>query len=61
MSRWLVDVDRLLASHLIPLHVSLKLLVFVREHELVRQVILVEVVDKIPETLLVLLFRPEEV
>ena len=48
-----MDVDRLLASHLIPLHVSLKLLVFVREDELVGQMVLIEVIDQVPEALLV--------
>lgn len=59
MCRWLVDVDGLLAAHLVPLHVPLKLLVLVREDELVGQMILIEVIDQVPEALLVQIIAAE--
>ena len=51
----------LLRFRLVLLAILFESPVFIWENELVRQVILVEVVDEIPEALLVLLFRPEEV
>ena len=55
------DAHGLFAASFVALQVPLKLFVLVGQHELVGQVIFVEVVDKIPETLLVLLFRTEQV
>ena len=49
-----MNMDRFLAPYFIPLHVSLKLLVLVRKDELVWQMVLIEVVDQVPETLLVM-------
>ena len=51
----LEDLYLFLRAGLIALHVPLELLIFVGQNELVRQVILVEVVNKIPKSLLVLL------
>ena len=55
-----LDCNRFFASCLIPLQVPLELLVFIRQHKLVWQVILIEVVDQVPKALLVLWTRSEE-
>lgn len=55
----LVDAHVLLVARLVPLVLATERFVFVREHKLVWQVILIEVVDEIPEALLVLLFIPQ--
>ena len=46
--------DLLLSSRLVALQLPFKLFVFVGEDELIRQMILIEVIDKVPEETLVL-------
>ena len=56
-----LHLDLLLAALLIPAQLTLELLVLVGQDELVRQVILVEVVDEVPEALLAVAVRPQTV
>ena len=55
----LLDPDGLLAALLVALELALELLALVGQDELVRQVVLVEVVDQVPEALLALLAQPQ--
>ena len=53
------DSDLFAAALLVALELPLEVLVLVREDELVGQIVLVEVVNQVPEPLLVLLLAPE--